>query len=439
MEEVAQAVERFRVLDESDDDVPAITNGDMGTSSSAAGKGDQTPTEEKKAVWDDVSIAHFVTFLTPYALSTLSPCQLVCHLVTLSPPSHPLSCPNTPKSGPLLGPVQVHSTNKTQNEPIRTTTPPPAPLATTPPPPPRHRNQRRTSVLDSTTFPLPPGRDQFLAIAARPPPPPCPTKEGIRRKRQGGIYHFVAPAPSTSASSDRDASLSLPPGAADAAPPPPSAAHSAELWTPRPTIPDAAPSVGLWTPRSAIPGAAHPAGRWTPVTARATMVGAALSALTSAAPQAPPCPSFPPPAPRSSWTTISPPASSAPPPSSAYSGDVARPPPPPTFVRPSSSVYSGDNNNDDDNDDDGRPIMATYPAFAAPMLPLVVTRDTALFSNPVMMISGGVARPARPPPVGRRRIEEEVEAEEAERRRVGRVRMGLRRVGGAVKGFFERK
>lgn len=83
MEEVAQAVERFRVLDESDDDVPAITNGDMGTSSSAAGKGDQTPTEEKKAVWDDVSIAHFVTFLTPYALSTLSP----CHLVTAITPS----------------------------------------------------------------------------------------------------------------------------------------------------------------------------------------------------------------------------------------------------------------------------------------------------------------------------------------------------------------
>lgn len=95
MEEVAQAVERFRVLDESDDDVPAITNGDMGTSSSAAGKGDQTPTEEKKAVWDDVSIAHFVTFLTPYALSTLPPCHLVtlsaclspCHLVTAITPS----------------------------------------------------------------------------------------------------------------------------------------------------------------------------------------------------------------------------------------------------------------------------------------------------------------------------------------------------------------
>lgn len=301
-------------------------------------------------------------------------------------------------------------------------------------------------MLDSTTFPLPPGRDQFLAIAARPSPP-CRTKEEIRRKRQGGIYHFVAPALSTSASSDRAASLSLPPGA-DAAPL--DAARPAGLWAPWPTIPDAAPSVRPWTPRSAIPGAAHPAGLWTPVTARSAMVGAALSALTSAAPPAPPCPSFapppppssappcpsfappPPPAPPSSWTTISPPASSA------YSGDVVPPPPPPPprFVRPSSSVYSGDNDDDDDGDegDDGRPIMATYPAFAAPVLPLVTTRDMALFSNPVMMISGGVTRPAR-----RRRILEVVEEEERERRRGGRVRMGLSRVGGVVKGFFERK
>lgn len=92
MEEVVQAVERFRVLDESND-VPPITNGDMGASSSAGkgkGKGDQTPTEEKKAVWNNVSAAHFVTPITPCAFSTLSP------------PSHPLSCPQHPKITPPL-------------------------------------------------------------------------------------------------------------------------------------------------------------------------------------------------------------------------------------------------------------------------------------------------------------------------------------------------
>lgn len=58
MEEVAQAVERFRVMDESDD----------GTSS-LAGKDDQTPTEEKKAAWDDVRITHLVIPITPRAMS----------------------------------------------------------------------------------------------------------------------------------------------------------------------------------------------------------------------------------------------------------------------------------------------------------------------------------------------------------------------------------